>query len=215
MIIPIGDDNIKHGHRPVFSYLLLIANAGIFLWHWNEGPDFGRYLYQEYGIIPSELLQNGNAEVLLTSAFLHGGWMHLLGNLLFLWIFADNIEAVVGNFRFILFYIAGAAIAGLIQVFTNPMSDIPIIGASGAISAVMGAYLVMFPHSRVRLLFFIFSFYVPAFLFLVFWIGQQIMSGMAEFGAAGGGVAWWAHIGGFFFGVWRGWRWRHSLAWAD
>jgi membrane associated rhomboid family serine protease len=122
----------------------------------------------------------------------------------YLWIFADNIEAVVGNMRFLLFYLMGGLLAGVAQVVIAPDSTIPCIGASGAIAAVMGAYITMFPHSRVKMLFFIFfAFYVPSWAFLGLWFVQQTMSGMGALGVSAadtGGVAWWAHIGGFVFG---------------
>jgi membrane associated rhomboid family serine protease len=142
--------------------------------------------------------------------FLHGSWMHLLGNMLYLWIFADNIEAVIGNFRFLMFYLAGGLIAGIMQVAIAPDSAIPCIGASGAISAVMGAYIVMFPKSRIRMLFliFFFIFYIPAWVFLGYWFIQQIGSGLGVLGADTGGIAWWAHIGGFVFGLVSGYYYR-------
>jgi membrane associated rhomboid family serine protease len=135
--------------------------------------------------------------------FLHGGWIHFLGNMLFLWIFADNIEAKIGNLRFFAFYLFGGIVAYLTHLYFNLGSATPTVGASGAISAVMGAYLVMFPRSRVKMLFLIFVFRIPAVLFLLFWAYQQTMSGMATLGpnVDNSGVAYWAHIGGFAFGV--------------
>jgi membrane associated rhomboid family serine protease len=137
--------------------------------------------------------------------FLHGSWAHFLGNMLFLWVFADNIEASVGSVRFTFFYLLGGILASLAHIYFNLGSLVPTIGASGAISAVMGAYLVMFPGSKIKVIviFFFLTFRLPAFIFLGFWIGQQLLSGFASVGmsAAGGGVAWWAHIGGFAFGL--------------
>ena len=130
--------------------------------------------------------------------------MHLLWNMLFLWIFADNIEATIGNFNFLLFYLLGGVAATLAHIYFNSQSSIPMVGASGAISAVLGAYIVMFPRSRVKTFFLFFFINIPAFVFLGIWIVQQTVNGISSVGeqnVGGGGVAWWAHIGGFFFGA--------------
>lgn len=131
--------------------------------------------------------------------------MHLIGNMLFLWIFADNIEATIGNIRFLLFYLAGGITASVIHVFLNIDSPVPSIGASGAISAVLGAYVVMFPGSKVKVLviYFFRSFYISAIVFLGFWIAFQVFNGINELNKNpdSGGVAYWAHIGGFGFGL--------------
>jgi membrane associated rhomboid family serine protease len=130
--------------------------------------------------------------------------MHLIGNMLFLWVFADNIEATIGNGRFLFFYIFGGLAAHAAHIYFNMDSMVPTVGASGAISAVMGAYLVMFPTSRIKMLFIVFTFRIPALLFLLFWIWQQWLNGAAALNvqtAESVGVAWWAHIGGFVFGV--------------
>jgi rhomboid family protein len=205
MIFPIGDDQVKGGNFPVFSYGFIVLNVVIFIFE-NQMPQgqFATFV-NEYGSIPNEITQGKDWYTLLTSMFLHGGWMHLIGNMLFLWVFADNIEATVGNIRFLLFYLIGglAAVGG--HIYFNQDSIIPMVGASGAISAVMGAYLVMYPRSRVRLLFFIFPFRVSAWLFLGIWIIQQMFYGTASLSSAeGGGVAWWAHIIGFAFGLLSG-----------
>lgn len=198
MIFPIGDDNIEGGHKPIVSYTLIVLNIIAFIIQLV----YGDIVVHEFASVPGSIMKGDNLITLFTSMFLHGSLMHILGNMLFLWVFADNIEAVIGSFFFIVFYIAGGLAASAVHIFTDPSSVIPTIGASGAISAVMGAYLVMFPKSRVKLIFIIFfkKFYIPAFFFLIFWFAQQLFSG---FGAqqTGGGVAWWAHIGGFVFGV--------------
>ena len=146
---------------------------------------------------------------------MHGSWLHLLGNMLYLWIFADNIEAVIGNFRFVLFYLAGGLLASLAQVLIDPTSGIPVVGASGAIAAVMGAYFIMFPGSRIRMFFLIFFivFYVPSWVFLGLWFVQQAISGFGVLGASPemGGIAWWAHIGGFAFGIVAGFYYREKF----
>ncbi len=213
MLFPIGDDNIEGGHPAVFSYLFFALNIGIFIFQISlpEGQQAG--FVEHYGAIPAEISRGIDLETLFSSMFLHGSWMHLVGNMLFLWIFADNIEAVVGNFRFILFYLAGGLIAGLAQVVISPDSGVPCIGASGAIAAVMGAYIVMFPKSRVRMFFLLFFtvFYIPAWVFLGIWFAQQLSSGLGVLGmsaADAGGIAWWAHIGGFAFGLLSGYYYR-------
>ena len=207
MLFPIGDDNIERGHRAIFSHLFLWLNVAVFVFLLRmPGVGSQAAFVETWGAVPTEIVQGVDLQALLTSLFLHGGWLHLLGNMLYLWIFADNIEAVVGNVRFLLFYLAGGIVASLTQILIDPSSNIPIIGASGAIAAVMGAYIVMFPGSRVKMLFLLFFmvFYIPSWVFLGIWFIQQAMSGIGTLGMMaedGGGVAWWAHIGGFVFGL--------------
>jgi membrane associated rhomboid family serine protease len=145
------------------------------------------------------------ASHLLTSMFLHGSWMHLLGNMWFLWIFGDNVEDSMSRPRFAAFYLLCGLAAAFAQVVTSPASGIPMVGASGAISGVMGAYLVLYPRVRVFALlplgFFLTSVALPAWMMLLYWAGLQLLSGVASIGQAGGGVAFWAHVGGFAAGV--------------
>lgn len=214
MIFPIGDDNVQGGTRPFFTYLFIAVNVLVFLYQFSlgggaEGNDFIR----EYGSIPDELMRGEDWFTVMTSMFMHGGWMHLIGNMLFLWVFADNIEAVIGRFKFVLFYIGGGIAAAAIHTFFNQGSTIPAVGASGAISAVLGAYLVMFPGSKIKIFvaYFFRSFHMSALIFLGLWIGQQLLQGFMSLGpetAHTGGVAWWAHIGGFMFGVLFGFLFR-------
>lgn len=209
MFFPIGDDNVQGGHKPIFSYTLIFVNVLVFLFEFSLKQDAAEVFVIHFGSIPAEVLSGQDLFTLVTSMFLHSGWMHLIGNMLFLWVFADNIEAVVGTFNFMLFYILGGIAATLIHALFNPISEIPVVGASGAISAVMGAYLVMFPSSRIKvwILFLFTSAYVPALLFLGIWIFQQMISGVGSLGLSideQGGVAWWAHIGGFAFGLMAG-----------
>jgi membrane associated rhomboid family serine protease len=142
---------------------------------------------------------------LITSMFLHGSWMHLIGNMWFLWLFGNNVEDSMGRFRFLVFYLTCGLAAALAQVATDPASAIPMVGASGAISGVMGGYLVLYPHVRVFCLvflgFFATSVALPAWLMLVYWFVLQFVSGLAAFGGEGGGVAFWAHSGGFVAGL--------------
>lgn len=192
MIFPIGDTQVKGGSFPYFSYGFIALNILIFLAQVSSA----NYLI-DYAAVPTSILNGEDYHTLLTSMFMHGGWMHLIGNMLFLWVFADNIEATVGNFNFLGFYLLGGLAASAAHIFFNMQSSIPSLGASGAISAVLGAYLVMFPKSKIKTLVFYFFVSVPAFLFLGFWIFQQLIS----VGGGSEGVAWWAHIGGFVFGV--------------
>lgn len=206
MFFPIGDDNVSGGHKPIFSYTLIFLNVLVFLFEIGLHQEAAEAFVFYFGSIPAEILSGEDYFTLITSMFLHGGWMHLIGNMLFLWVFADNIEAVVGSFNFILFYLIGGVAATLIHGFFNPLSEIPVVGASGAISAVMGAYLIMFPASRIKvwIIFLFTTAYVPAVLFLGIWIIQQLLSGVGSLGLGvenQGGVAWWAHIGGFIFGI--------------
>jgi membrane associated rhomboid family serine protease len=213
MIFPIGDTNIERGHYPLLSYLFLLINTGIFLAYGMQPEPVYEAVVTTYGAIPVEITNGVDWYTLLTSIFLHGSLMHLLGNMLYLWIFADNIEATVGSLKFVFFYLLGGIMAGLIQVVVDPYSTIPCVGASGAIAAVMGAYIVMFPRSQVRMtLFFLMSFNISAWVFLGFWFIQQLSSGIGVLSATdAGGVAWWAHIGGFLFGLIAGTLFRRGI----
>jgi membrane associated rhomboid family serine protease len=212
MFFPIGDDNVKGGFKPFFTYLLLVINVAFFFYELRLGEKLDGFLHV-FAFSPYEIVRFQDIHALLTSMFLHGGWMHLIGNMMFLWVFADNIEAVLGNFRFLLFYLLGGIVAGLAQAILFPDSMTLTLGASGAIAAVLGAYLVMFPASRIRVLFLVFPFNVPAIVFLGIWIVQQFMSGYGALSADAdtGGVAWWAHIGGFVFGFAAGIYYRITL----
>lgn len=211
MIFPIGDDQVKGGYFPLFSYAFIILNVLIFLYQISLEPSLQEAFVYEYGSIPREILRGEDWFTLFTSMFLHGGWMHLIGNMLFLWVFADNIEATIGSFRFVIFYFIGGLAAHAAHIYFNWDSSIVTVGASGAISAVMGAYLVMFPSSRVRVLILFFTVRIPAILFLGFWIWQQSANGLAALEintAESAGVAWWAHIGGFVYGAIAGLYYR-------
>ena len=189
-----------------------MANVAVFLYQISLGQYQNNFIYF-YGAIPAEITNGQDIFTLFTSMFLHGGWAHLLGNMLFLWIFADNIEAVVGSRRFVFFYIMGGLVAHALHIYFYPGSEIPTVGASGAISAVMGAYIVMYPKSRVKMLFFIIPFRIPAFLFLGVWIYMQVNSGISTLymAEANVGVAYWAHIGGFVYGVVQGFIFRPRI----
>ncbi|MDG1297426.1 MAG: rhomboid family intramembrane serine protease [Saprospiraceae bacterium] len=231
MLLPIGDENVRGGKPPILSYSFIAINILIFIWQTR----FDGMMVCELGAIPADIRDGQNMYALLSSMFMHGSWMHLIGNMVFLWIFADNIEATVGSGKFFLFYIIGGIAAVLAHMYLgvnfdqinccsicsnaipcNGISDAcsyftPLVGASGAISAVLGAYLVMFPTSKVKLLFIVFPFRLPAFLFLGFWIVQQYLRGMESLTNDGSNVAWWAHIGGFAFGLIIGIIFRNSI----
>ena len=206
MFFPIGDDQVIGGHRPLFTYSLLLINTLIFIFEFSLNPESGELFINQYGAIPHEIIEGQDIYTLFTCMFLHGGWMHLIGNMLFLWIFADNIEAVIGTINFLIFYILGGLIASMVHIFFNPYSDIPMVGASGAISAILGAYSVMFPASKIKVIFLLFLsvFYVPSIFFIGIWIVQQLVAGVGSINVVAeeaSDVAVWAHIGGFAFGV--------------
>jgi membrane associated rhomboid family serine protease len=208
MFFPIGDDQVHQGHKPYFSYGLIALNVLIFLYQASLSPEaFGSFVL-EYGCIPAEIEASQDYHTLVTSMFLHGSWMHLLGNMVYMWIFADNIEASIGSTPFVIFYLLGGLVAGACHIYFNSGSDVPAVGASGALSAIMGAYIVMFPRSNIRGFLIFFRINVPAFLFLGFWFFQQSQSGYASLGNTSGGIAWWAHIGGFVCGVLCGFLFR-------
>jgi membrane associated rhomboid family serine protease len=197
---------------PFVTYLLIVANFVAFFFELSLGK-FDTDLISRFGLAPASWLAGIRAmhiSVLLplfTSMFLHGGWMHLLGNMLFLYIFGDNVEDKFGHFRYLLFYLLAGLAAAFTQIYFNSASEVPMIGASGAIAGVMGAYVFMFPKARITTLIFIIVFIkiieLPAYVFLGLWFLMQIFSGVMALGIGGdaGGVAWWAHIGGFAVGA--------------
>jgi membrane associated rhomboid family serine protease len=226
-MFPIRDHNPSSG-TPYVTYAIVIANFLIFLAYWLpiDSERQLAFFFQEWGLIPAEAMIGRDLETILTSMFLHGGWMHLLGNMLFLWIYGDNMEDQFGHFGFLLFYLTcGLAAAGL-QIWADPRSFIPMVGASGAIAGVMGGYLLLFPKARIDVFFFFVVFFrilpVPAWIVLGLWIVIQAYGG-AFTPTDEGGVAHFAHLGGFIAGalltlpLWlrRGgrqfWRQTHGL----
>ena len=208
MFFPVGDDQVHQGHTPYFAYGFIALNVVVFLFQASLSTEEFRAFVVAYGCIPAEIEAGQDYHTLLTSMFLHGSWMHLIGNMLYMWIFADNIEASVGSRDFVIFYLLGGLVASGCHIYFNSGSPVPAVGASGALSAVMGAYIVMFPKSNIRGYFIFFRVNVPAFLFLGFWFYQQSSAGYASLGDTSGGIAWWAHIGGFVFGVLGGFVFR-------
>ncbi len=193
---------------------LVMAACGLAFYYWLSLPSLGAMerLITAYGVIPSQFAGHAARSPaalpvrLVSSLFLHGGWAHLAGNMLFLWIFADNVEDAMGHGPFAAFYLICGVIANVVHVLANPLSGEPTIGASGAIAGVLGAYLVLYPQARVQLLIWwlilVRFVWVPAVLFLPVWVLIQFISGLESLSVpASGGVAWWAHVGGFVSGM--------------
>lgn len=202
-MIPLRDTQPSFS-TPIVTVLIICVNVMVFLFEASLDPWSSNHFIATFGIVPDRL----NYESLLTSMFLHGGWLHLIGNMWFLWIYGDNVEDVLGHGKFLIFYLLCGLAAAAVQVMINPYSRVPTIGASGAIAGVMGAYLIKFPHSRIVTLVFIFIFFttmeIPAAFMLVYWFLIQVFSGVGSVGysnVSSGGVAWFAHIGGFIAGM--------------
>jgi len=211
MFFPLKDDNPTI-RKPYVTISLIVINCLVFLYSWMKGPQGYQIFIYQFGLIPyelvhiSELTPDFSSPIFLspfTSMFLHGGFMHLGGNMLFLWIFGNNIEDNLGPVKFIFFYLVSGLAAVLLFVIFGPNSEIPLIGASGAIAGVLGGYLVLFPKARILTLMWIFYFirivHLPAKFMLGFWFVYQLFMALIS-GAAGSGVAWLAHVGGFAFG---------------
>jgi membrane associated rhomboid family serine protease len=229
-VIPLRDDN-PSSIAPVATIAFIVACVLVFLWQLSFGAEGGQRIVYALGAIPAVLLgqQQLPPELTLippwasvfTSMFMHGGWMHLIGKMLYLWIFGDNVEDSMGHVRFVIFYLLCGIAAVLAQALPDPSSTVPMVGASGAISGVLGAYLLLYPHARVLVLiplgFILQTMRIPAGLVLVLWFGLQLLSNvMAQPGQ--GGVAFRAHIGGFVVGmilipIFKQRRFRLRLPW--
>jgi len=203
-MFPIRDHNPSE-KTPFVTYVLIAANVLIFVSYWNLFNDeraLARFWF-DWALLPENISDGRGYYTLVTSTFLHGGFMHLAGNMLFLWIFGDNLEEDLGHVGFLLFYLASGIGAGLIHVLAAPYSGVPTVGASGAIAGVMGGYLLLYPKARVDVLFIFIIFFkvfpVPAWVMLGIWFGLQLLNG-AGTDAAVSGVAHWAHVGGFVIG---------------
>lgn len=213
-MIPLRDDN-PTSIQPILCISFIAINILVFLYQFSLGPQLEQVFIYQYGAIPAVLFGQESlpAEVavlppvmsLFTSMFLHGGFMHLAGNMLYLWIFGNNIEDVMGHRRFIVFYLLCGLIAAMSHAVTDTGSVVPMIGASGAISGLLGAYLLLYPHAQVLVLiplgFFTRMIYIRAGWVLGFWFFMQVLSGGMSVGQKGGGVAFFAHIGGFLAGM--------------
>jgi membrane associated rhomboid family serine protease len=210
-LIPLGDSSRKPLRRTIITMLLIVVNVLVFLCELQYGDAF----VYTYSAIPAQILQGHALLTLLTSMFMHAGWLHIIGNMIYLWAFGPEMEDAMGRFRFLVFYLVGGMVAMTAQVAASPASTIPNLGASGAIAAVMGAFLVTFPTDRIRtallFLFFVRVTYVPAILLIGFWFVMQLFSaGQVANTAQQGGVAYLAHIGGFMFGVITGRLWKRA-----
>jgi len=199
------------------TWLIILVNALVFAYELTLPPQSLRAFFFLFGMVPARYLHPESLSLMghpfheflpfLTSMFLHGGWMHVIGNMWFLYLFGDNVEDRMGHLRFLIFYLIGGLFAGVVHCWTNAHSNLPTIGASGAVAGVMGAYLVLYPRSRIITLIPIF-FYplfieIPAILYLFFWFLTQLFSGGLALvsGQSFGGIAWWAHAGGFLAGI--------------
>ena len=210
-MFPLYDDNPTR-ITPYFTYGLIGMNVLVFLHEINLSNLQLEQFFQLYAVIPQELTINWSREwtTLFTSQFLHGGWWHLISNMVYLWVFGNNIEDRLGHFKYLLFYLTCGAIAALCQWFIGMYSAVPSLGASGAISGVLGAYLIWFPQARITTLiflgFFVTTINVPALVIIGIFFVQNLISGFASLQAAAnmsvetGGVAYWAHLGGFVVG---------------
>ncbi|PSO61253.1 MAG: rhomboid family intramembrane serine protease [Cyanobacteria bacterium QH_2_48_84] len=219
-MVPLRDNNPTKT-TPYITYALIAINVLVFLHELSLNPQQLQIFFRLYAIVPQELTAsfsgiNVNQPIpewltLFSSQFIHGGWLHIGFNMLFLWIFGNNIEEKLGRVKFLIFYLACGALAGLAQWFFSAQSEVPSLGASGAIAGVMGAYILRFPQAEILtlipLFFFFFTIRLPAVFFLAFWFLQQAFQGIASLntsasiGMEGGGVAYWAHAGGFIFGA--------------
>ena len=216
-MIPIGDENRGERLTPAVNYALIALNFLVFFYELSlSQQDLQQFIFT-YGSIPYELTHNVALHPLpipvyltiFTSMFMHGGWLHILGNMLFLWIFGDNVEDSMGHVKYLLFYLLGGVAAAIGQTLIAPDSTIPMVGASGAIAAVMAAYLVNFPKNLVRVLvflgFFVTVFRIPALIMIGIWFVLQFITGIASLGVPtaeqSGGIAFFAHVGGFIAGL--------------
>ena len=216
-MIPIRDDQPRFS-TPYLTYFLIGLNLVIYFLEWTMGPHNEEVLVYQLGMVPARItgLLGASYHVqpaaallpMFTSMFLHGSWLHVIGNMWFLWIFGDNIEDHLGHFKYLVFYLLSGLGAAVAHILLNPFSRIPTVGASGAIAGVLGAYFLLYPKARVLTLvplFFLFFWWLPAWIFLGYWFVLQFFSGALSSidvsSRATGGVAFWAHVGGFVVGI--------------
>lgn len=205
-MIPLKDE-LRSTTRPYVTYLILAANVAVFIYETALGRNADDFMLR-FGAVPLNIFHSPNPAGYLTiisSMFIHANFMHILGNMLFLWVFADNVEDRIGHVKFLIFYLVCGIAAALAQGLTAPDSPVPLVGASGAISGVLGAYILFYPRARVMALiplgFFMRMTYLPSIVFLGIWFLIQLLVGIVSIGAKGGGVAYFAHIGGFAAGL--------------
>jgi membrane associated rhomboid family serine protease len=212
-MIPLGDASRRRLHWPIVTVLIIAANAWMF---WQEIVNGPRFVYT-YSVIPASIMAGRAWLTILTAMFMHGGWLHIIGNMIFLWAFGPEIEDTMGRFRFLAFYLIGGVIAAFAQIAGAPFSTVPNLGASGAIAAVMGAFLVIYPRDEIKTALFFLLFvritYIPAVLLIGVWFLLQLFNaGQVAHYVQTGGVAYLAHVGGFLFGVVTGRLWRRSVS---
>jgi len=200
-MLPLGDENPTR-LTPVVNWSIILACIAVFLWQTSGGDRFFISTLFTFGIVPQEILAGKTLHTLATNIFLHGGWSHLGGNMLFLWIFGDNIEDCCGHLRYLAFYLATGVAAATLWIFTAPNSPYPAVGASGAISGVLGAYFVLYPRARIRALIgtglFLRVVRIPASVAIGLWFVYQLLLAAIPVNT---GVAYWAHVGGFLAGL--------------
>jgi len=211
-VIPLRD-SVRPKSTPFINWILIAINIYVFIRQIMLPPRMLDQLYYDLGLVPSNVLHlvfsgfplDPVLLTFITAMFMHGGWMHVLGNMLFLWVFGDNVEDKLGHARYLIFYILAGIVASIVHIFINPFSEVPVIGASGAVAGVLGAYFVSYPRARVLTLLPIIIFFtiveIPAVIFLAFWFILQLFNGAASLGGAANTVAWWAHVGGFLSGI--------------
>jgi membrane associated rhomboid family serine protease len=200
-MIPIKDDNPRL-RPPIVTVGLITANIVAFYFEYTLGME---YVVGRFGAVSADIVRFQNPETLITSMFLHGGFLHLGGNMLYLWIFGDNIEGYFGHFKFVIFYLLCGLLATATHIVLGGVSEVPLVGASGAISGVLGAYAAKYPKARVVVIIPLFVFItvrsIPAIIALGFWFAIQLVYGFLTVETEGGGVAFWAHVGGFVAGL--------------
>jgi membrane associated rhomboid family serine protease len=208
-LIPLSDATRRPVRMPVVTGVIIAVNVAVFLLELTRGDAF----VTQWSAIPAQITSGHNLITILTAMFMHGSWSHIIGNMIFLWAFAPEIEDAMGPVRYLIFYLAGGVVAMLAQVAASPHSTVPNLGASGAIAAVMGAFIVTYPRDQIKSVLFIFIFfkvtYIPAALLIGFWFLTQLLHAGAVAQTQTGGVAYLAHVGGFIFGAVFG-RWFES-----
>jgi membrane associated rhomboid family serine protease len=206
-MIPLRD-TLRSRNFPFVNWLIILANAAAFYYELRIGPSVLNGFIHSWGLVPARFWAEPQSAwlTIFSAMFLHGGWLHIVSNMWVLFIFGDNVEDRMGGLGYLLFYLLSGVAAALLQAYILPGSSVPMIGASGAIAGVLGAYLVLYPRARILSLvpiLFIFTLIeIPAPIFLLFWFASQLFSGFLTLsGASGSGIAWWAHTGGFIFGI--------------
>src|SRR5215831_13779671 len=200
-LIPLSDASRRPVNMPVVTVLIILVNVFVFVLELMNGEAF----VVKWSAVPADIVSGHHWMTILTAMFMHGGWSHIIGNMVFLWAFGPEIEDAMGRWRYLVFYLAGGVIAMLAQIAASPHSTVPNLGASGAIAAVMGSFIVLYPRDQIRSVLFILIFarirYIPAALLIGFWFVSQLVSVGTVATVQQGGVAYLAHVGGFLFGV--------------